>query len=193
MIYNKIIDEKYLNDAIKIFLDGFDSKYSSVIKNKLSRVLIYQTMLRNTPIIFQVENDKLVSIMIYATPTNKNKINFKSYNKDVKFKDRFKAHIINSIIIHEASENESYVQFVAVDKNSRGKGYGKSIFSYFEKFSSTSGFEQMCLDVIDTNPKAKKLYENLGFKSVKTISIKQVKNIFKWEFSSLDRMVKKLK
>lgn len=59
---------------------------------------------------------------------------------------------------------------IVINREERGKGYGtdamKAIIEYaFEKLNLKS----VCLRVYDCNPRAKALYERLGFRTVKTV------------------------
>ena len=52
---------------------------------------------------------------------------------------------------------------IAVKEGNRGRGIGKQLFIELEKFANQSKMTSIKLDVIDENPKAKKLYESIGF------------------------------
>ena len=62
----------------------------------------------------------------------------------------------------------------------RGKGYGQQMIEYFianeqNQLVNKGKITHVCLDVASTNPRAKLLYQRLGFK-VKKISQGQLKN-----------------
>ncbi len=56
-------------------------------------------------------------------------------------------------------------------------GIGKRLLGEIRTFAQIHGFNRVRLDVIDTNPKARKLYERFGFKGVKTERFPQLKSI----------------
>ena len=56
---------------------------------------------------------------------------------------------------------------IAVKDGNRGRGIGKQLFTELEKFASDSKMSSIKLEVIDENPKAKKLYESIGFTPTK--------------------------
>ncbi len=59
-----------------------------------------------------------------------------------------------------------YLHIVAVKEEYRSYGIGKQLIKYFEDNASVSSSTKYFLTVDDFNPRAKKLYENLGYKCV---------------------------
>ena len=66
---------------------------------------------------------------------------------------------------------------IAVHAIGRGKGIGTKLLTEIRKLGTNEGYDQIRLDVIDINPKAKKLYERVGFKAVKTENFPYLKGI----------------
>ena len=59
-----------------------------------------------------------------------------------------------------------YLHIVAVKEGYRNFGIGKKLMKFFEDNASDSSSAKYFLTVDDFNPRAKKLYENLGYKCV---------------------------
>lgn len=59
-----------------------------------------------------------------------------------------------------------YLHIVAVKEEYRGCGIGKQLMKYFEENASDYASTKLFLTVDDFNPRAKKLYENLGYQCV---------------------------
>jgi len=68
----------------------------------------------------------------------------------------------------KVKHNEIRIDAVAVRDDLRGLSIGTAMLKYFFDFARTEGFEKTYLEVVDTNPRAKKLYERLGFVRKKT-------------------------
>ena len=60
-----------------------------------------------------------------------------------------------------------YIDPVVVSAEARGMGIGTKLFDSTIELSKQLKLNYVTLDVVDTNPKAKKLYEKLGFKVLK--------------------------
>lgn len=68
----------------------------------------------------------------------------------------------------DVKKKELLIDVLAVARDMRGKGIGSKLTTFIVDFAQSKQFEQVKLSVINTNEKAKKLYESLGFKEVKT-------------------------
>ncbi|WP_228974555.1 GNAT family N-acetyltransferase [Streptomyces sp. DH12] len=57
---------------------------------------------------------------------------------------------------------------IAVDAAARGRGIGGLLLEEVAAVAAESGCQEVRLDVIDTNPRARALYERRGFRAVRT-------------------------
>ncbi len=82
------------------------------------------------------------------------------------------------------------ISVLAVDEQFRGQGIGTRLIQHVLEFAKVNDFLAVRLEVVDTNPSAKRLYERLGFKAVRSIHL----GIFKsWlGFSAEIEMIHKL-
>lgn len=85
-------------------------------------------------------------------------------------------------------ENERFLMdgiFVAMD--ARGKGVGSILLQAVMTEARRRGYTQVRLDVVDTNPRARALYERMGFRAVETQQMGILRHFF--GFSSATIMV----
>lgn len=75
----------------------------------------------------------------------------------------------NLFIDLEALPNEWYLDSIVVNKKYRGMGIGTALLEAMCQTAADAGFHQIGLNVDVANPKAKKLYSNIGFKKVADI------------------------
>ncbi|MFD1989253.1 GNAT family N-acetyltransferase [Paenibacillus nicotianae] len=68
-----------------------------------------------------------------------------------------------SAIIPEAREDEYYLDSLAVDSSYQGQGIGTVLIHAFEQQAQQLGHHKVMLIVDQENPKARKLYERLGY------------------------------
>ncbi len=59
------------------------------------------------------------------------------------------------------------LEMLAVSPKARGKGIGKIMLDYLVDLAQNEGFNRITLEVIDSNNKAKHLYDKKGYKEVK--------------------------
>jgi ribosomal protein S18 acetylase RimI-like enzyme len=83
----------------------------------------------------------------------------------------------------EAQEGEWYLDTLAVFHDYRGQGIGSELLKNLPQFVKNSGVEFIGLNVDFDNPKAEKLYEQIGFKTtgIMTISGHLYKHM-QWRF-----------
>lgn len=62
------------------------------------------------------------------------------------------------------------LEMLAVSPEARGKGIGSIMLDYLTDLAQHEGFKRITLEVIDSNEKAKHLYEEKGYKDVKYIN-----------------------
>ena len=79
---------------------------------------------------------------------------------------------------------------IAVAPTMRGRGVGTLLIEAIGNYAKQNSLNSVCLEVVDTNPKARKLYERLGFKETKINRYPFLKNIMGIE--AISTMVKQV-
>jgi ribosomal protein S18 acetylase RimI-like enzyme len=74
--------------------------------------------------------------------------------------------------ISPLKKGELCLQMISVSSAARGKGIGKKMLDYLDKFAESKSFKQIVLDVIDNNTGALKLYEREGYLVTKHMNTK---------------------
>lgn len=77
------------------------------------------------------------------------------------------ACLVFSLFERKPKAQELMMDGVAVDSRFRGQGIGSRLLDSIIAHAMDNGFETVRLDVIDSNPRAKKLYESKGFVAAK--------------------------
>ena len=73
---------------------------------------------------------------------------------------------------------------IFVDQNARGRGVGSALLMAVREHAATEGLSRVRLDVIDQNPRAKSLYERVGFRETGKQSTGPLKWIFGFSTST---------
>jgi len=95
-----------------------------------------------------------------------------------------------AVLHHPVGPDEVYVDGVAVASEMRGRGIGTHLFELLEQAVLKKEIKKISLEVIDTNPRAKALYQRLGFEVVKTQTVWPLNLLIKFPFRSATLMVK---
>ena len=97
-----------------------------------------------------------------------------------------------AMLRHRTASNELYVDGVAVVDEMRGKGIGSHLFNRLERIAAKNKVRRISLEVIDTNQKARALYEQLGFVATTEQSIWPLNLFLNFPFKSATLMVKRI-
>jgi ribosomal protein S18 acetylase RimI-like enzyme len=97
--------------------------------------------------------------------------------------------ILNNISPTKPLSDEVYIAVLVVDASMRGKGIGSLLMQAAFDIAQKNQCTAVVLDVANTNPDARRLYERLGFKLVRTIELKYLP---KWISSGATIMRKEL-
>lgn len=85
------------------------------------------------------------------------------------------ACVVFSLFERQPDEQELVMDGIAVDCQFRGQGIGSMLLDHIISYAGENGFTSVRLDVIDSNDRARRLYESKGFVAVKTESYPYLK------------------
>jgi ribosomal protein S18 acetylase RimI-like enzyme len=94
-------------------------------------------------------------------------------------------------LANEVDNNRFLIDGIAVTRDARGMGIGSALVEALCDEGTARGYATIRLEVIDTNWRAKALYERLGFMSVKTERVGPLRHLF--GFSAATTMVRPLR
>ncbi len=95
-----------------------------------------------------------------------------------------------SLLERDCSNDTLLMDGIFVAPGARGRGVGKALLRAIEAHAVSSGLQQIRLDVIDTNPRARALYEREGFSEKSVVSMGLLGRVF--GFSSATEMTKSI-
>jgi len=171
------------SSAADLFLTALGEKLVPILGQAKATALVESSIV-STSCLAAVKDGKLLGVL--AIQTNKQSFLDPGW-------ENFKAHygIVGGIIRaagltllqHRPKPKELYVEGIAVADFARGKGVGTRLFDELMILARSQGFERVTLQVVDTNPRALKLYERLGFTIEKRSKVWPVNRMIGWHFS----------
>ena len=185
MVYiQRGLSPELVSSAANLFLTALGEKFVPILGNEANAIALVESSIVSTSCLSAEEDAKLLGVL--AIQTNKQSF------LDPDFKD-LRAHygIVGGIIRaagltllqHSPKPKELYIEGIAVTDFEQGKGVGTKLFDELMIFARSQGFERVTLQVIDTNPRALKLYERLGFTIEKRSKVWPVNRMIGWHFS----------
>ncbi len=82
-----------------------------------------------------------------------------------------------AVLNHAPRTDEAHIDGVAVVPDYRGRGIGTGLIAAMETWAAGHGLVMVTLEVVDTNPRAERLYRHLGFEAVRVQTV--------WPFNTL--------
>jgi ribosomal protein S18 acetylase RimI-like enzyme len=184
------IPEKDREEAASLYWDAFGEKLGFTMGPKYQAVMFVRSVLRpDHGICAHDDNGRLLGIAGFKTAQGA------LVGGDFSDLRRVYGWVSAAIrcsllsLLERDTENERFLMdglFVAPE--ARGKGVGTALLDAIVDEARRRGFDQVRLDVVDTNPRAKALYRHVGFKEVKTVRIGLLRHIF--GFSASTTMVR---
>jgi len=98
--------------------------------------------------------------------------------------------LMSSVLEREVQPGVFQMDGIFVEQSARGLGVGTALLLAIVDAARERGLAQVHLDVIDINPRARSLYERVGFRAFKTEQMGPLRWVF--GFESATRMVREV-
>ena len=156
--------------AIEILYYAFEQKIRALIKSKEKALAIYNKSLKNDQVFYALLDGNVVGL-IGLQYKNRTFLEFK-YRDLRKYFNPLQSYFIYKIYkltSPKIKDDVLRIDSIAVDKSFRNLGIGTQLINKVFEFAKNKGIKKVILEVINTNPKAKALYERIGFKEKKIV------------------------
>ncbi len=184
------IGDEYRDRAAQIYWAAFEDKLGNILGPKARGVAFFRRVMIGERAFIAVKEDELIGI-----------IGFDLGEGGViggGFGDLFAIYGFSAIwrgaLLMSFSrlpiQKTAMIDGIAVDDSYRSKGVGSALLSRLEKYSQEKECEQIVLEVINTNPRARTLYTRHGFEVTGRRNILFFSRLF--NFQSAIQMTKKL-
>lgn len=178
MITTNLLNEKQKKEAAQILYDAFKLKFIHAWlhnKSEGKTFLFLEEGLSFEYGIFAIQNERVIGLLGLDLGKGKRFLNFPfhTFLSTYGFLGgiiRYLIHFLETIFINSpANKMQSRVYPLAVSPDYRGKGVGSKLLTAFEEHSKELRNKTIALEVVDTNPRAKMLYEKEGYITKKYI------------------------
>jgi ribosomal protein S18 acetylase RimI-like enzyme len=161
--------EYYRSNAASLYDEAFGSKFSVAVRSDQKRVSLLEECFMPEYAIVAITDNKLIGIAGFHTPNGSltGGVTYSRLVSRLGFLKGTWAAVIFSLYERKLASGELLMDGIAVHSDFRGKGIGSKLLDEVAGYASENKYERIRLDVIDTNPEARRLYERKGFKAVK--------------------------
>lgn len=170
IIYQKGLPEKHKSNAVRLYDDAFGAKFSVAVRSYEERIFLLNSCFMSEYAIVAIYDGKLIGIAGFHTPNGSltGGITYRHLISQLGFVKGNWAALIFSLYERKPTPGELVMDGIVVHSDFRGRGVGSRLLEEVVTHAKENEFNRVRLDVIDINPKAKKLYERKGFKAVKS-------------------------
>ncbi len=164
------IPEEMRSAAATLYHDAFGAKFAVAVSSFEKRIAVLQNSLNLRFAIGAVIEGELIGLAGYKTTEGSltDGITYRTLIRSLgPIRGTWTAFIL-SIYERTSPPHELLMDGIVVDAGMRGLGIGAMLLDKLAAFASSSGYSSLRLDVIDTNPRARRMYERNGFISVGT-------------------------
>jgi ribosomal protein S18 acetylase RimI-like enzyme len=193
MSITKGLPQNYYSVAVELFLNALGEKFTTILGDKNKAKELLELSINPHNCFSAIGETELLGVLAFQIKnTNFLSFTFKMIISVYGFMNGIIKMIGLSMLIHKSNSDEIYLEAIAVSESARGKGVGTQLIETLFLFAKENNFKFISLQVIDTNPKAKELYEHLGFRVVKKTSIWPVNKIIGFPFNEVFLMKKEM-
>ncbi len=159
------IPEIYRKKAVLLFEEAFGEKLSVAVRNKKLRLNLFTKCFDLKYGIAAIYRSQLVGIAGFSVEKKSltSKMKYSDLIENIGFLKGNWAAFILGLYERKADKNQLLMDGISVDMEYRGHGIGEKLLTELISYAKTQGYKNIRLDVINTNPRAKKLYEKIGF------------------------------
>lgn len=170
LLFQRGLPERYRSSAATLYDEAFGQKFSVAIRSDRKRLSLLESCFVPEFAIVALSGNKLVGIAGFHTPKGSLTagITYSNLVSRLGFFEGTWAALIFSLYERKPIPGELLMDGIVVHRGFREKGIGSKLLDEVARYASEHRYDRVRLDVIDTNPRAKTLYEQKGFQAVKT-------------------------
>lgn len=152
----------------KLYEEAFGAKFASAISDKAKRIQLLSDCFVPEFSFTAIFEDEVIGLAGFQQPNGSltGGIGMKQLIGKLGTLKGLWACLVFSLFERKPKSQELVMDGIAVDSRFRGQGIGSRLLDSIIAHAVDNGFEMIRLDVIDSNPRARRLYESKGFIAV---------------------------
>lgn len=172
MIYQHGIPAHFRAQAASLYDSAFGAKLAVAIPQEALRIPLLADSLDLDFAFAAIAEEKLIGLAGYKTAAGSltGGLTYAQLIRRLGWLRGNRAAIVLGLYERSMKAGELLMDGIVVDAAWRGRGVGTGLLSEIVRFATEQGYDSVRLDVIDTNPGARRLYERRDFVATKTES-----------------------
>lgn len=164
------IPESMRATAARLYEDAFGSKFAVAIPAGENRTALLEDSLNLAYAFGAVADNELVGLAGYKTADGSltDRMDYQLLTKHAGLWRGTWAALVFGFYERSLQPDQLLMDGIVVGSALRGQGVGTCLLDKLARFAKAEGFRSVRLDVIDTNPHARRMYERNGFRATRT-------------------------
>ncbi len=177
-------------EAARLYYEAFRQKARFLFGSREQAIAVLQRDFAAEQALIAVVDDRLVGVAGIQHGRPFMNVHFKTYVRVFGWFTALWRYALAVMFHRSQRSGELLMDGIAVDANLRGQGVGTQLLHGVLEFARAHGYQTVRLDVVDSNPRARQLYERLGFVATKTHRHPQAQRVM--GFSASTTMIKQV-
>ena len=158
----------HIREAAEIFCDAFQKKFYPILGNKVQGILFLQKYLNPKNVIVALYEEQVMGIAgIQYEGHHFFSPSIFDLAREFGWLRGFLKIIRMRMFHSQDCDSELYLKAIMVSSSMRDRGIGTHLLTGVTDFAWAHDFNTVRLDVVDTNPDARRFYERHGFVATK--------------------------
>jgi GNAT superfamily N-acetyltransferase len=171
--------------AAKLYYTAFRQKLHPIFRNESKGLAVLERSLNPAYAIAAMIEDRLVGIAGFKTSTSSFlNIQPADVTRTFGWVGGWLRLLALSLFVRNIEPGVLLMDGIVVDPQIRGKGVGSKLLDAVVDLAKQNGYKQVRLDVVDTNPRARQLYERKGFVAAHTKRYAGLSHVFGFSAST---------
>lgn len=172
------IPEELRHQAAIVCYEGFRAQMELLVGSQQKGIALLEQSLDLELALMALQQGRLVGF-VGLQYENRPFFRFERshFTQELGFLRGLLVYLLFNLFATQILPQEMFINVIVVDTSVRGKGIGTSLMQAVFEIAQQNQFHAVVLDVIDTNPDARRLYERLGFKPVRMRKYGYLRNL----------------
>lgn len=168
--YQTGIPEELRGEAALLYDEAFGEKFALAVPDRQKRLPMLADAFSLPYAIVAIAGDHLAGLAGFSTPQGSltGGMCANQLFQHLGLLNGLRAAAVFSLYDRQAKPSQLLMDGITVHKDKRGQGIGSRLLDEIKQYGRDKGYNSVRLDVIDTNPGARRLYEREGFVATKS-------------------------
>lgn len=173
------LPEAHIQAAVRLYYTGLEAKLAPVFGPLDSALAVLPRSIHSTRCLTAFTEGRLAGIL--GLHDQQGSFLEPSYGTMVRHYGQIAGTFRTMLLMlldHKQPPGDLYLDGIVVAPSLRGQGIGSALLAAFENLARDNGFATVSLEVIDTNPRACRLYARRGYRKIATHTMGPFSRLF---------------